>query len=96
MQATPQAKVRFYLDLFRCRLDTYAVRWENHRDGRSGWVSAIRGQWHKGMSATDASYLPLTDEVIDRHLRGGHHIGLYPSPGAGGNVRGITEPNSSA
>ncbi|QIS21167.1 hypothetical protein [Nocardia terpenica] len=35
MQATPEAKVRFYLDLFRCRSDTYAVRWENRQDGRT-------------------------------------------------------------
>ncbi|WP_067470514.1 DEAD/DEAH box helicase [Nocardia amamiensis] len=78
MQSTPEAKVRFYLDLFRCRSDTYAVRWENQRDGRSGWVPAIRGHWRKGMSAAEASYLPLTEDVVADHLRGKHHIGLYP------------------
>jgi hypothetical protein len=64
MQSTPEAKVRFYADLFRCRSDIYAVRWENPRDGRSGWVPAIRGRWHKGMSRSETSYLPLTDEVV--------------------------------
>ncbi|MGW4720503.1 TOTE conflict system archaeo-eukaryotic primase domain-containing protein [Nocardia sp. NPDC004260] len=78
MRATPEAKVRFYLDLFGCRLDTYAVRWENPHDGRSGWAPAIRGRWRKGMSASEVSYLPLTEDVVDRHLRGKHHIGLYP------------------
>lgn len=78
MQSKPQAKVQFYADLFQCRSDTYAVRWENPRDGRSGWVPAIRGRWRKGMSPSEASYLPLTDEVIASHLRGDHHIGLYP------------------
>ncbi|WP_245550248.1 DEAD/DEAH box helicase [Nocardia niigatensis] len=78
MRSSPEAKVRFYLDLFRCRDDVYAVRWENRRDGRSGWMPAIRGRWSKGMSRSEALYLPLTNDVIARHLRGDHHVGLYP------------------
>src|SRR5690606_31725805 len=78
MRADPAAKVEFFLDLFGARTDTYAVRWENRHDGRSGWVPAIRGTWRKGMSPDQVSYLPLTADVVDRHLRGGHHIGLYP------------------
>ena len=78
MRSTPQQKVQFYLDLFRCRPDVYAVRWENQQDGRSGWVPAIRGRWRKGMSPTEAPYLPLTSDMVDRHLRGERHIGLYP------------------
>jgi len=34
MRSTPEDKVRFYFDLFRCRSDVYALRWENRRDGR--------------------------------------------------------------
>ncbi|MGY4103822.1 TOTE conflict system archaeo-eukaryotic primase domain-containing protein [Nocardia sp. R16R-3T] len=78
MRSAPEAKVRFYLDLFRCRPDIYAIRWENRQDGRSGWMPAIRGRWRTGMSRSEASYLPLTDEVVAAHLRGAHHIGLYP------------------
>ena len=43
MRSAPEDKVRFFLDLFRCRSDVYALRWENRRDGRSGWMPAIRG-----------------------------------------------------
>jgi superfamily II DNA or RNA helicase len=72
-------KVRFYADLFGCRADVYAVRWENKRDGRSGWTPAVAGgYWPKGMSRADAQYLPLTPEVIAKHLEGQMHIGLYP------------------
>lgn len=78
MESTPEDKVRFYLDLFRCRSDVYALRWENRRDGRSGWMPAIRGYWRKGMNRADAAYLPLTPDVIDQHLRSDVHIGLYP------------------
>lgn len=78
MGSTSADKVRFFFDLFRCRTDVYAVRWENRRDGRSGWMPAIKGYWRKGMNRADAPYLPLTHEVIDAHLRGEAHIGLYP------------------
>ena len=72
-------KVRFYIDLFRCRSDIYAIRWENRRDGRSGWMPAVRGgYWRKGMSRSEAPFLPLTNDVVDKHLQGEIHIGLYP------------------
>jgi hypothetical protein len=77
MRSTPEDKVRFYLDLFRCRPEVYAMR-ENRRDGRSGWMLAIRGSWRKGMNRADAPYLPLTPDVIGQHLRGEVHVGLYP------------------
>lgn len=78
MRSVPEAKVRFFLDLFRCRSDVYALRWENRRDGRSGWMPAIRGYWRKGMNRADAPYLPLTPDVVAQHLRGEVHLGLYP------------------
>ena len=74
----PWEKIRFFFDLFRCRTDVYALRWENRRDGRSGWMPAIKGYWRKGMNRADAPYLPLTPEVVGEHLRGDIHIGLYP------------------
>ncbi|WP_225341144.1 DEAD/DEAH box helicase [Mycobacterium sp. WUMAC-067] len=78
MGSSSAHKVRFFFDLFRCRTDVYALRWENRRDGRSGWMPAIKGYWRKGMNRADAPYLPLTPEVVDAHLRGETHIGLYP------------------
>ena len=77
MRSVPEDKIRFYANLFRCRTDVYAIRWENRRDGRSGWMPAIKGQWRKGMSRSEAPYLALTAEVIAEHLRGDRHIGLY-------------------
>lgn len=78
MGSSSTDKVGFFFDLFRCRTDVYALRWENRRDGRSGWMPAIKGYWRKGMNRADAPYLPLTPEVVDAHLRGEAHIGLYP------------------
>jgi len=78
MDSPPEQKVRFFQDLFRARTDIYAVRWENPKDGRSGWVPAVAGGWRKGMKRDGADYLPLTPAVVAAHLRGQQHIGLYP------------------
>jgi hypothetical protein len=76
--SVPQAKVAFYAALFGARKDVYAVRWENARSGRSGWMPAVEGGWRKGSKAADQRYLPLTPEVLAAHLTGEVHIGLYP------------------
>lgn len=76
-RSAPEAKVEFYAALFRARRDVYALRWENARSGRSGWLPAVEGGWRKGRK-TDARYLPLTPEVLAAHLTGEVHIGLYP------------------
>lgn len=72
MGSSSAHKVRFFFDLFRCRTDVYALRWENRPDGRSGWMPAIKGYWRKGMNRAEAPHLPLTPEVVDAHLRAKH------------------------
>lgn len=34
--------------------------------------------WRKGVRHEDRGYLPLTAKVIESHLRGEVHVGLYP------------------
>jgi hypothetical protein len=77
-QSSPRAKIEFYAALFGARRDVYAVRWENGRTGKSGWVPAVEGGWRKGRPASDIQHLPLTSEVLAAHLTGDVHIGLYP------------------
>ena len=66
----PTAKVAFFRALFRTRDDVYAHRWENRRDGRSGWMPAVRGGRLKGIPAAEREYLPLTEKVVHDHLAG--------------------------
>ena len=68
-------KVRFFRTLFAARTDVYAIRWDNARTGRSGWSPAVEGGWRKG---TNRPYLRLTDRVVEAHLKGEVHLGLYP------------------
>lgn len=77
-RSSSRAKVEFYAALFGARRDVYAVRWENARTSKSGWMPAVEGGWRKGRSASDIRHLPLTPEVLAAHLTGVVHIGLYP------------------
>lgn len=74
----PGTKVAFFADLFAAREDVYAVRWENVRTGKSGWMPAVAGGWRRGMKQRSAEYLPLSPEVVAAHLAGEIHLGLYP------------------
>jgi superfamily II DNA or RNA helicase len=71
-------KVAFFGALFGARTDVYAIRWENHRTGKAGWLPAVRGGWRRGIRHEEREYLPLTAEVITAHLSGKAHLGLYP------------------
>ena len=78
IESSPDAKLAFFGALFGARRDVYAVRWENTRSGKAGWMPAVAGGWRKGARPEDQRYLPLTAEVLTAHLTGDHHIGLYP------------------
>jgi superfamily II DNA or RNA helicase len=76
-RASAAEKVRLFRTLFAGRDDVYAVRWDNARSGRSGWMPAVEGGWKRERSAS-RNYLPLTEEVVTAHLTGDLHVGLYP------------------
>jgi hypothetical protein len=69
-------KVALFGALFAARTDVHAVRWENARTGKAGWLPAVRGGWRKGTPHAERDYLPLTPEVLTAHLSGQAHIGL--------------------
>jgi superfamily II DNA or RNA helicase len=77
-RSSAEEKVAFFAALFGARPDIYAVRWENSRTARSGWLPAVRGGWRKGVRHEDRDYLPLTADVVTAHLSGELHLGLYP------------------
>src|SRR5580704_7904015 len=70
-------KVALIRGLFRGREDVYALRWENTRTGENGYVPAVAGGW-SGARGGPKTYLDLTDETIEEHLRGLESIGIYP------------------
>jgi hypothetical protein len=70
-----ERKLALYRTLFAGRRDVHALRWENARTGKAGWVPAVEGGWRK---QGPRNYLPLTDDVLASHLTGDTHAGLYP------------------
>jgi hypothetical protein len=74
----PGEKVAFFGALFGARADVYAIRYDNRRTGRTGWVPAMRDGFREGVPHAERDYLPLTTEVLASHLSGKMHIGLYP------------------
>ena len=41
----------FFGALFAARTDVYAVRYDNPRTGKAGWIPAVRGGWQQGRPA---------------------------------------------
>ncbi len=76
--STPAEKVAFFGALFAARTDVYAIRYDNRRTGKAGWVPAMRGGFRKGVPHGERDYLPLTADVLAAHLSGRMHVGLYP------------------
>ena len=64
VDSPPAAKVAFYAALFGARADVYALRWDNARTGRSGWVPAVRGGWRKGIPAVEGFDCPALDTLF--------------------------------
>ena len=89
----PEAKIRLFRSLFRGREDVYPVRFESQKSGRSGYTPACANEWVRGLcekprvkcaACPHRKLLPVTDEVIRKHLSGiderGRNfvVGVYP------------------
>jgi hypothetical protein len=75
----PEAKVALFRSLFRGRDDVYPRRFESRKTGKSGYQPACDNEWDRvprdkrGVKCPECPnrrLLPLTDEVIRRHLSG--------------------------
>jgi superfamily II DNA or RNA helicase len=85
-QLNTDGKVALFRSLFRGRADVYPIRWES-KAGKSGYAPACANEWRPGVcekpriKCSDCGHrqlLPLTDEVIFRHLAGDVVVGIYP------------------
>lgn len=72
-----EEKVALFRQLFAGREDVYASRWENQRTGKSGWGPAVVGGWSNARKPGRA-YASLTPEILQAHLVGDLHAGVYP------------------
>ena len=77
--SSPAEKIALFQSLFRGREDVFPKRWSNVRSGRSGYAPACANEWApricdkpriKCRECPNQAFIPVTAEVIDRHLRG--------------------------
>jgi hypothetical protein len=90
-------KVALFRKLFAGRTDVFPARWVNPKSGRSGYAPACANEWVRGVcgkpqvrcgECRNQSFIPVTDEVIEAHLRGEDRVrhngrgdfiaGVYP------------------
>ena len=90
-------KVALFRKLFAGRTDVFPIRWENPKSSRTGYAPACANEWVRGVcgkphvrcsECLNQSFIPVTDEVIEAHLRGEDRIrrngggdfvaGVYP------------------
>ena len=73
-------KVAFFRRLSAGRPDVFPIRWDNQKSGRSGYSPACANEWVKGAcgkpqvkcgECPHQAFIPVSDEVIERHVRGG-------------------------
>jgi len=86
MISISEQQLELFMSLFRGRTNVYARHWE--KDGRSGYSPAYEFNWdefmaHKrrGGSMKDfenKKLIPLTNDVVKKHLIGQHIVGIYP------------------
>ena len=91
--APVEEKIRLFRSLFRGREDVYARRFESRKSGKAGYAPACANEWVRGVcekpriacaECPHRRFLPITDEVIRRHLSGedgagnSFVVGLYP------------------
>jgi superfamily II DNA or RNA helicase len=87
------AKIALFRSLFAGRPDVFPVRWENRKSARSGYSPACFNEWAKGIcnkpkvkcgECPHQAFIPPSDDIIEKHLRGGDIrtgdfvAGVYP------------------
>ena len=86
MQTITEKQLNLYLSLFRGRTDVYAKYWE--KNGQANYSPAYDVNWaaydkHKTTGGTfkdfkDKKLIPLTPDIVKKHLIGSQAIGIYP------------------
>lgn len=80
-------KIRLFRGLFRGRTDVFPKRWENVKQGRSGYAPACANEWVKGVCNKPAvrcgecpnqAFTEVEDRIIADHLGGKYTAGVYP------------------
>jgi len=90
-----EQKIKIFMNLFRGRKDVFPKRWNNKKTGKTGYSPACFNEWIKGKcnkpqikcsDCPNQAFIPLTEEIIHKHLDGevfmgskrDYTAGIYP------------------
>src|SRR3990167_5293483 len=91
--SSPSDKIAIFRSLFRGREDIYPRRFENSKTKKSGYSTACRNEWVRGvcekprikcLECQFQRFIPVTDDIIQSHLQGidssgrDFVMGIYP------------------
>jgi superfamily II DNA or RNA helicase len=81
-----EEQLNLFISIFRGRVDVFARRWE--KNGKSGYTPAYKFDWNeyllfkakggKFQNFKNKEKIPLTKDVVKKHLIGSYFIGIYP------------------
>jgi superfamily II DNA or RNA helicase len=86
-------KISLFREMFRGRIDVFPMRWDNAKSGKSGYAPACHNEWLRGVCekprvkcsvCPNQAFIEVSDDLIERHLRGTTStgtpfvMGLYP------------------
>ncbi|MFZ3209330.1 MAG: DEAD/DEAH box helicase family protein [Geobacteraceae bacterium] len=87
---SPEAKITLFRSLFRGREDIFPKLWTDLKSGRKGYTPACSKEWAPKLcgkvrrppikcgNCDNRAFIPVSDKVIEDHLRGKQTIGAYP------------------
>lgn len=86
-QSSPDRKITLFRSLFRGREDVYPKLWTSKKTGAVGYSPVCENEWSRGVcqkpsvkcgECDNRKLLPLSNDVIRKHLEGYITIGVYP------------------
>ncbi len=84
---TPAEKVALFRRRFRGRSDVYPVQFTSEKTGKIGYAPDCRNKFKPGVcelprvkcgECPNQAFSTVSDDVLDKHLRGTHVVGVYP------------------
>lgn len=82
-----EEKIQIFMNAFKGRTDLYAKRWTSNKTGKSGYSPVCKNEFSlykcdkPRVKCSECPYkelLPLTEDVVKKHLKGEITIGIYP------------------
>lgn len=82
-----EEKVKIFMEIFKGRTDLYAKRWTSNKTAKTGYSPVCKNEFSTykcdkpRIKCSECPYrelLPLTEDIVLKHLKGDITIGIYP------------------